>query len=426
MGGQEEEGPVKYPNIGAESRFAGTGSSSLYPEIENAEGAAYEERLVTIPGAMVHLVDAQESVLLGSGDFSVVRISQGEEQGVVALVRVGENLTWPLVHDEQVVKLDPIHYVFSLPVADATTPEAVTQVRSGENMHYGVTFSAAGHEEKLKLLDDLLGFYSFFSLPTLVHGDKQKEAAEKRTDASKEVDTTGAAVVPASVVAGDGKQITEANQRMFWTEMAPNVNDYGNSVAKAIASGTGQIIRGIFWIRDSTVQKLESGSLSLTQNSHPTDNPSNISPATLRNLHRVNDLSKATDNFAKSVLSGVVSTVAFIPNAIATSRVGRAFFKTGPGEVALASMVSFWKVFDAVEQASRDVLRTGTAAAATVVTHKYGEPAGTATGDTLGTAGHLVGTAWSVAKLPKALNPTAALRPSRATMMGLNAPKKLT
>jgi spartin len=272
----------------------------------------------------------------------------------------------------------------------------------------------------------LLGFYSFFSLPTLVHGDKQKEAAEKRTDASKEVDTTGAAVVPASVVAGDGKQITEANQRMFWTEMAPNVNDYGNSVAKAIASGTGQIIRGIFWIRDSTVQKLESGSLSLTQNSHPTDNPSNISPATLRNLHRVNDLSKATDNFAKSVLSGVVSTVAFIPNAIATSRVGRAFFKTGPGEVALASMVSFWKVFDAVEQASRDVLRTGTAAAATVVTHKYGEPAGTATGDTLGTAGHLVGTAWSVAKLPKALNPTAALRPSRATMMGLNAPKKLT
>jgi spartin len=144
MGGQEEEGPVKYPNIGAESRFAGTGSSSLYPEIENAEGAAYEERLVTIPGAMVHLVDAQESVLLGSGDFSVVRISQGEEQGVVALVRVGENLTWPLVHDEQVVKLDPIHYVFSLPVADATTPEAVTQVRSGENMHYGVTFYQQG------------------------------------------------------------------------------------------------------------------------------------------------------------------------------------------------------------------------------------------------------------------------------------------
>jgi len=82
-------------------------------------------------------------------------------------------------------------------------------------------------------------------------------------------------------------------------------------------------------------------------------------------------------------------------------------------------------LFDAVEQASRDVLKTGTAAAATVVTHKYGEPAGQATGETLGTAGHLVGTAWTVAKLPKALNPTAALRPTRITMLELNTPKRL-
>lgn len=52
-------------------------------------------------------------------------------------------------------------------------------------------------------------------------------------------------------------------------------------------------------------------------------------------------MTKATDNFAKSVLSGVISTVGIIPNAIANSRVGRAFFRTGPGEVALASMVSF-------------------------------------------------------------------------------------
>lgn len=81
-------------------------------------------------------------------------------------------------------------------------------------------------------------------------------------------------------------QITEANQRMFWTEMAPNVDDYGNRVAKAIASGTGQIIRGIFWIRDSTVQRLESGSISMTQNSDPTDSPSDVSLTTLRNLHR--------------------------------------------------------------------------------------------------------------------------------------------
>lgn len=81
-------------------------------------------------------------------------------------------------------------------------------------------------------------------------------------------------------------QITEANQAEFWTTMAPNVNDYRNSVAKAIVSGTGQIIKGIFWIRDSTVTKLESGSIYMTSGK-ATDQPSNIRPEMLRNLQRL-------------------------------------------------------------------------------------------------------------------------------------------
>lgn len=140
MGGHEENSNdpgVSYPNVdNRRSPFAATASSSLYPEIHNndsepgngsapdAAAGAFEERLVTIPGAMVHLVDEHESVLLGSGDFSVVRINQGDEQGIVALVRVGDGLQWPLMSDEQVVKLGPIHYVFSIPAVDsATAPE---------------------------------------------------------------------------------------------------------------------------------------------------------------------------------------------------------------------------------------------------------------------------------------------------------------
>jgi spartin len=454
MGGQETSPYLVSSSslkIRPQSPFSSNAGSSLYPKIQsegrtpaaaaaaadmasgsaNSPVGAFEELLVTIPGALVHLVDDQESVLLASGDFSIVRINQ-QNQRIVVLVRAGDSLQWPLVSDEQVVKLDSIHYVFSLPMAptldeavDGIASEAVSTAQGGEKIHYGVTFAAQGQEEDLRLLDDLLESYSFFSSPSLVHGDKQKETVERHL-ASKDdlvVDARDATVVPASVVTGNGKQITEENQRIFWTAMAPNVDDYGNSLAKAIASGTGQIIRGIFWVRDSTVRTLESGSINVTRNSKPTDHPSDIRPSTLRNLQRVNFLSKATDDFAKSVLSGVISTVGIIPNAIIRSSVGRAILKTAPGEVALASMISFWKLFDAVEQASRDVLKTGTAAAATVVTHKYGEPAGTATGQTLGTAGHMVGTAWSVAKIPKAFNPTAALKPSKATIMALNSPK---
>jgi len=87
---------------------------------QELSGGASEEHLVTIAGAIVHLVDDQESMLLGAGDFSVVRIDQ-QNQGIVALVRVGEGLQWPLMSDEQVVKLDPIHYVFSIPIVAHTS-----------------------------------------------------------------------------------------------------------------------------------------------------------------------------------------------------------------------------------------------------------------------------------------------------------------
>lgn len=53
---------------------------------------------------------------------------------------------------------------------------------------------------------------------------------------------------------------------------------------------------------------------------------------------------------------------------------------------------------------------------------RYGEPAGQVTGETLGTAGHLAATVWSIVKLPKALNPLqgAGLKPTRDTMFTLN------
>lgn len=71
-------------------------------------------------------------------------------------------------------------------------------------MHYGVTFSAPGQEQALETLDKVLEYYSFFSLPTLVHGDKQREAAGH--DGALQ-DARGAAVVPAAVVVGDGKRV---------------------------------------------------------------------------------------------------------------------------------------------------------------------------------------------------------------------------
>jgi hypothetical protein len=87
---------------------------------------ASQEILVRIPGVMVHLIDDESSPLLGSGDLSVVRIEQ-EGNGILALVKVGEGLEWPLTKDEPTVKLDPTHYFFTIRVPPLIDTEVDTE-----------------------------------------------------------------------------------------------------------------------------------------------------------------------------------------------------------------------------------------------------------------------------------------------------------
>lgn len=149
-----------------------------------------EETLVTIHGAMVHLVDEDGSPVLAQGSFSVVRIEQAGN-GIVAFVRVGDDLRWPLTQDEPAVKLDSTHYFFTIRV-----PRPVDQMAKetagdpgNEILSYGVTFSVSGQERQLQELDSLLEQYSNFSAPQLVHGDRQQQ------------------IVPEDVVSSEGKQV---------------------------------------------------------------------------------------------------------------------------------------------------------------------------------------------------------------------------
>lgn len=136
---------------------------------------ASEDVLVKIRGAMVHLVDDQGSPLLAEGDFSVVRIEQ-EGNGIVAIVKVGETLRWPLTKDEPAVKLDSSHYFFTIRVPRRVDDMDRETAGSRELLSYGVTFTVAGQERQLRELDAILHQYSGFSTPQLVHGD----SAERR------------------------------------------------------------------------------------------------------------------------------------------------------------------------------------------------------------------------------------------------------
>lgn len=125
--GNKQQSSAMYPKVyeGKSMEEVAKEEGSEEDDGDDSPVEAREECLVTVPNAMVHLIDDQQSPHLATGHFSIVRITQkgrGKRRGsknwngIVVLVRVGENLHWPLMKDEATVKLDPTHYFFTLPV----------------------------------------------------------------------------------------------------------------------------------------------------------------------------------------------------------------------------------------------------------------------------------------------------------------------
>lgn len=169
------------------------------PESKNVK----HEVLLSIPGCKAHLMDAGEAIELANGDFVLFRISD-DNVSVAFTIKVGDELQWPLTKDEPVVKLDALHYLFSLPMKD------------GYPLSYGITFS----EQNCGYLGLLDSFLSEHALLTASASSSTK------------------------------------NKNINWKEFAPRIDDYNNVLAKAIAEGTGQIVKGIFKCSNAYTNKV--------------------------------------------------------------------------------------------------------------------------------------------------------------------------
>ncbi|KAK1261906.1 hypothetical protein QJS04_geneDACA001195 [Acorus gramineus] len=399
-----------YPSVGSSMEAAPKASAPMYPPVDvndlvenlfpdihkddeeeavpsrNAPAAIVEEALVKIPGAIVHLIDRQDSVELASGDLTVVRLRQGND-AVAILVRVdgkgGDGLQWPLATDEAVVKLDEAHYFFTLRV-----PDGKAEVDSDSILNYGLTFSASkGRDGLLRELDGVLENYSAFSVQKV---SKKVEEIGKAGRAVEEEKAAGA----------------------YWTTLAPNVEDYSGSVARVIAAGSGQLIKGIFWCGDVTVDRIKWGNEFMKKRMDPNSKPAEISPEALRRIKRVKKVSKMSDKVVSGILSGVVKVSGFFTSSVVNSKAGKKFFGLLPGEIVLASLDGFGKVCDAVEHVGKNVLSTSSVVTTGLVSHRYGDQAAEITQEGLGAAGHALGTAWAVFKIRKALNPKSAIKPT--------------
>ncbi|XP_019446372.1 PREDICTED: senescence/dehydration-associated protein At3g51250-like isoform X2 [Lupinus angustifolius] len=255
-----------------------------------------QEVLIHIPRCKVHLMDEGEALELAQGDFMIMK-TMDENVSLATIIKVGDDLQWPLTKDEPVVKLDVLHYLFTLLVKD------------GEPLSYGVSFS----EEcfgSLSLLDSFLKEHSCFS----------------------------------------GLKLSRKSD-LDWKEFAPRVEDYNHFLAKVIAEGTGQIVKGIFICSNAYTNKVHKGGETILNSSAEEQNGvvaresmnSNTADASKKNkinknLKRVRKLSKMTEKLSKSLLNGVGIVSGTVMGPVVKSQAGKAFLKMLPGEVLLASL----------------------------------------------------------------------------------------
>ncbi|XVF49107.1 hypothetical protein PTKIN_Ptkin03bG0242000 [Pterospermum kingtungense] len=331
-----------------------------YPENKNLK----LDVLLQIPGCTVHLMDEGEALELAKGEFTLVRISDNDVP-LATIVKVGQDLQWPLTKDEPVVKLDSLHYLFSLPMKD------------GNPLSYGVTFSGQYGGSSLGSLDSFLKEHSCFS---------------------------GAA--------------STGDKHVDWKEYAPRIEDYNHVLAKAIAGGTGQIVKGIFICSNAYTSQVQKGG-EIILKPGPTDKNgitrsngyksggATRSTGVNKSLKRVRKLSKMTEKMSKAMLDmvGVASGTVMAP--LVNSRPGKAFLSMVPGEVLVASLDAVNKVIDAAEIAEKQAFSATSTAATRMMTDRFGERAGEATEDVLATAGHCTGAAWNIFKIRKAITPSS-------------------
>ncbi|XVE82468.1 hypothetical protein DITRI_Ditri16bG0007100 [Diplodiscus trichospermus] len=383
------------------------------PFAPTAPPEAVEEVLIAIPGAIVNLIDTSYSVELACGDFTVIRLWQGQDI-VAVLARVADEIQWPLTKDGTAVKLDDSHYFFSLQLPkeanssdsddDRKKRKKKTSSDASDLLSYGLTFASKGQEYLLRELDVILQCYSCFTAQKVEQ--KGEEVLDGAVAAAKEMS-------PADLKSESKKEVMEERCAAYWTTLAPNVEDYSGRAAKMIATGSGQLIKGILWCGDVTVDRLKRGNEALKNRMSPAEKNAEISPETLKRIKRVKKVTKMTQKVANGVLSGVVKVSGYFTSSVANSKVGKKVFSLLPGEIVLASLDGFNRICDAIEVAGKNIMSTSSTVTTELVNQRYGEKAAAATNEGLDAAGHALGTAWAAFKIRQALNPKSGLKPSK-------------
>ncbi|KAG5031904.1 hypothetical protein JHK85_015886 [Glycine max] len=137
---------------------------------------ATKEALFRIPSAILNLIDKDYSVELVCGNFSVIRLRQGDNV-VTMYACVADEIQWPLTKDVTIVKVDDSHYFFSFHVPKGSDPDEEEE----DMLSYDLTIASKGQEGLLKELNVILENYSWEALD----GSVAREVSPKDLESGK-------------------------------------------------------------------------------------------------------------------------------------------------------------------------------------------------------------------------------------------------
>lgn len=189
---------------------------------------------------------------------------------------------------------------------------------------------------------------------------------------------------------GQGNQITVNNVSEEYLRMARHPAYKDSTIVQNAATASRLIVTGSNYLSNA----LQSSADSFTRKTKPNPKPMTFTPATKARVRKLNKMSQgAVGLSAKTV--GQVSRYAQNIGATMARRgeqqkKAKGFDKEGrpidnykPG-ILNKSMMAFSTIADGIDQASRNLLQSGSTAATTVVGYRYGEDARNVASDLAG------------------------------------------
>ncbi|KAK2731166.1 hypothetical protein FQN55_004911 [Onygenales sp. PD_40] len=188
----------------------------------------------------------------------------------------------------------------------------------------------------------------------------------------------------------EGNQISVNNVSDEYLQTARHPAYSKSTIVQTSATASRLFVAGTSYIGKS----LQSGASTFTQKTKPSAKPMTFTPATQARIRRINTFSGNAAGISSKTVGQITKYAQNFGASMAGKKDlehrpkgydenGNPIYNYKPG-ILNKSLIAFSTIADGIDQGARNLLQSGSAAASTVIGHRYGEEAGHVTAQLAG------------------------------------------